>query len=442
MSNPFLNLPSVNELLDSPPLRRAVDRLSRNVVVTGVREFLDRLRTEMPPPGELAERIARWLDVQDHSLRPVVNATGVLVSPRWGRAPLADEAVQALAGVAGYCRFEPAETDSEADAAAAVSRPLQELTGAEAAFVVNNNAAAVWLALSALGHGREVVVARSQQIETDGWRLPDAIAASGARVRDVGTITRTRREDIEAALGPQTAMLLGVHVPAAAERDGLATLVSLGRKHGVPVVFDAGWGALTDFAPYGLKDEPLVRECLQTGADLVLFSGDKLVGGPQCGVIVGRRSLVERLQKHPLARALRIDKLTLAGLEATLRLYRALDVAERSVPLLSLLSTPLDNLKNRAERLAPQLRASPLLTSAEAQPCRAALTDDAPPSRTVASWGVALRPAKGSASDLAATLARAARPVLGRVESDTLLLDLRTVFPRDDELLGAPLEPA
>lgn len=456
--NPLRSIPSVNELLESPPLKGLVDRVSRNVVVAGVRSFLDDLRrqvqnaaVEIAPASvtELAERVARRImESEPVPLQPVINATGILLHTNLGRAPLAEEAVEAIAAVArDYANLETdLATGKRSRRTAAVEGLLRELTGAEAALVVNNNAGATMLVLAALASGREVVVSRGQLVEIGGsYRLPDVMAASGAVLREVGTTNKTRIEDYERAIGERTAALMLVHpsnfvVTGFAESVDLAALVELGRRRKVPVVHDIGSGALIDFARFGLQGEPAAPESVRAGADVVLFSGDKLLGGPQCGVVLGRKPLVAEMEKHPLARALRVDKLTLAALGATLRLYRAPEQALRAVPLLHLLNTSVENLKGRAERLAPQIAAAKAAASAEAVPGAAYLGGGSVPSQQLATWCISIEPAGRSVDELAAALRAGNPPVVGRVQQDRLLLDLRGVPPRRDQDLVAAIE--
>ena len=459
MANPVLrNIPSVSELLDSPPLRGLVDRVSHNVVTSGIRTFLENLRRDVqsaaaeitvPSAGELAEKIADWIVREDKPLlRPVINATGILLHTGLGRSPLSKEAVQAIADSAsGYVSLEVnLETGERSRRILAVEKLLRQLTGAEAAAAANNNAAATLLTLSAIAAGREVIVSRGQLVEIGGsYRLPDVMSASGVRLREVGTTNKTRIGDYEAAITSDTAALLRVHtsnfrIVGFTEEASLDELVSLGRKHQLPVIDDVGSGALIDFSRFGVGDEPVVGDSIRAGADLVLFSGDKLLGGPQCGIIVGRKALVERITKHPLMRAMRIDKLALAALGATLRLYRDPQAAEQSLPLLTLLSTPLANLKNRAERLAPQLAALPAVAAAEPLASTTFLGGGAVPAQEIPTWCVALRPARGNADVLATGLRTGPKAVFGRVHKERLLLDLRSVFPHQDQELVLAVE--
>ncbi len=449
MQNVFRNIPSVNELLENPQLRQLVDRANRTVVVSGVRSFLENMRQELkdatadvhvPTPAELAERIAKWIQTdQTPTLRPVINATGILLHTGLGRAPLAQEAIKAMADVSGgYASLEvDLASGKRSQRMQAVSKLLIELTGAEAAFVVNNNAAATMITLSTVAAGKEVIVSRGQLVEIGGsYRLPDVMQQSGARLKEVGTTNKTRIDDFRNAIGRETAALMRVHtsnysIVGFTSQPTLAELCDLARRRNVPLIDDIGSGALIDFAEYGITDEPLVTESIKTGADLVLFSGDKLLGGPQCGIIAGRANLIEQIAAHPLARALRVDKMTLAALAATLRLYQDPTEAKREIPLLALLSTSLENLQNRAERIAPQLAAGALVESAEAVPGTSYLGGGSVPGQQIETWCVAISP-KMSVDRLAAALRTGAVPVVGRVSQDRLLIDLRTVLPHED----------
>jgi L-seryl-tRNA(Ser) seleniumtransferase len=337
----------------------SVDELSRDLddplAVAGARAVLERAREEIragADPGDLRERLREELErVRRPSLRRVLNATGVLVHTNLGRAPLADAALERVRDAAGYSNLElDLSSGSRGSRHDHLAPLLRRLTGAEAALVVNNNAAALLLALAALADGREVVVSRGELIEIgDGFRIPEVLAGSGARLVEVGTTNRTRAADYERAIGPETALLLRVHpsnfrVVGFAERPRLEELAAVARRHGVPLVDDLGSGALVE-----VDGEPTPADALAAGADLVCFSGDKLLGGPQAGILAGRADLVERLRRHPLQRALRPDKLTLAALEGTLAL--SLDRPDE-IPLLRMLREPAEAVRARAERLA------------------------------------------------------------------------------------------
>lgn len=452
-NNVFKNIPSVNELLENPQLRNLVDKVSHHAVVSEVRTFLDGLRDELkstaeeihvPAASELAEKIAKWIVREQRArLQPVINATGVLLHTGLGRAPLAQIALEEVAAISGgYASVEIDLISGErGQRISAVEKLLCELTGAEAAVVTNNNAGATLLTLAALSAGHECVVSRGELIEIGGsYRLPDVMAASGAILREVGTTNKTRISDYENACGEETAAFMRAHtsnyrIVGFTQAPTLAELVDLSRAKGIPFIDDIGSGALIDFSQYGLDEEPMAVDSIKAGADVVLFSGDKLLGGPQCGIVVGRRKYIDRLLKNPLMRALRVDKMTLAALAATLRLYRDPQQALQQIPLLSLVSTSIQNLQNRAERLAPQMASSEAVATAEAVPDKAQLGGGSVPAQEIPTWCIALT-AQGQSIDRLAEALRNGKPaVMGRVNRDRLLLDLRSVLPEQDQLL-------
>jgi L-seryl-tRNA(Ser) seleniumtransferase len=408
------DLPSVDELARGSDDPLAVD---------AARTVIARAREEIragADPGDLERRLADELAAaRAPHLRRVINATGVIAHTNLGRAPLAAEALEYVREAArGYSNLE---YDLAAGARGSrqdhVTPLLRRLTGAEAALVVNNNAAAVMLALAALAEGREVLVSRGELIEIgDGFRIPDVLARSGARLREVGTTNRTRAADYELAFGPETALLLRVHqsnfrVVGFTERPTLAQLSQVAQSHKVPLVDDLGSGALAD-----VGDEPTARESLAAGADLVCFSGDKLLGGPQAGIVVGRADLVERLRRHPLQRAVRADKLTLAALEGTLALH--LD-APRRIPVLRMLREDASSVRRRAERLAGLVGGAVEETVARAGGGALPLTE-------LPSYACAVE------EELAAKLRTVEPPVVAVVRDGRTLLDCRTIS--DDEV--------
>ncbi|MGI6655587.1 MAG: L-seryl-tRNA(Sec) selenium transferase [Desulfobulbus sp.] len=372
----------------------------------------------------------------------VINATGIIVHTNLGRSLLPGDALDAIYQVsASYSNLEfDLASGSRGSRYSHVEEVLTELTGAEAALVVNNNAAGVLLALETLARGREVPVSRGQLVEIGGsFRIPDIMQRSGARLVEVGTTNRTHLDDYEQAITDETAMLLKVHcsnyriigfTKEVANRD----LVDLAHRYGLVVMEDLGSGCLIDLAPYGLVGEPTVQAVVASGVDLVTFSGDKLLGGPQAGIILGKKELIDKLKKNPLNRALRIDKLTLAALESVLRLYLDPDRAVREIPTLALLTLPEEVVRERAETLCRQCRELlGELCAFEVLPSHAQIGGGALPAQDVASWAVALQnPRRLSISRLEGALRRAALPVIGRLEHQRLLLDMRTVA--DDEL--------
>jgi L-seryl-tRNA(Ser) seleniumtransferase len=403
------DLPSVDELA-----RSSVDPLA----VDAARVVIERARAAIKAgedPGDLVEQLSTELaSARRPALRRVVNATGVIVHTNLGRAPLAAEAIARLTEVArGYSNLEyDLAAGTRGSRQAHVAGILRRLTGAEAALVVNNNAAAVMLALAALAEGREVLVSRGELIEIgDGFRIPDVLARSGARLVEVGTTNRTRAADYEAAVGPETALFLRVHqsnfrVVGFTEQPRVEELAATARRRGLPLVDDLGSGAIAD-----LGDEPTARQSLAAGADVVCFSGDKLLGGPQAGIVVGRAELVERLRRHPLQRALRADKLVLAALEGTLALH--LDAPER-VPVLRMLREDDASVRARAERLAG-------LVGGEVEQTVARVGGGALPLAELPSFACAVE------EELAAPLRAGEPPVVGIVRDGRLLLDCRTL---------------
>src|SRR5436190_3593007 len=409
------DLPSVDELAGDGRLAGAAPR---PLLVSAARSALARAREELragAEPGDLVERVESELAAaRGARLRRTINATGVIIHTNLGRAPLAWEALERLNTVAGgYSNLEydlgEGGRGSRQDHAAPI---LRRLTGAEAALVVNNNAAAVLLALAALAEGREVLVSRGELIEIgDGFRIPDVLARSGARLREVGTTNRTRAGDYETAVGPETAVILRVHqsnfrVVGFTEQPRLEELAQVAQSHKLVLVDDLGSGALVE-----IGDEPTARASLAAGADLVCFSGDKLLGGPQAGVIAGRADLVERLRRHPLQRALRADKLTLAALEGTLRL--ALERPDE-LPVLRMLREPAESVRARAERLAE-------LVGGEVEETVARAGGGALPLAELPSYACAVE------EELAEPLRGGELPVVGIVRDGRLLLDCRTL---------------
>jgi L-seryl-tRNA(Ser) seleniumtransferase len=418
------DLPSVDQLA-----RRSDDPLA----VDAARAVIARARDEIrggADPGDLGLRLQQELAAaRAPRLRRVINATGVIVHTNLGRAPLADEALRRVHdAAAAYSNLEydlgKGARGSRQDH---VTPILRRLTGAEAALVVNNNAAAVMLALAALAEGREVLVSRGELIEIgDGFRIPDVLARSGARLREVGTTNRTRAADYERAIGPETALLLRVHqsnfrVIGFTEQPSLAELVQVARAHEVPLVDDLGSGALGDLA-----DEPTARASMAAGADLVCFSGDKLLGGPQAGIVVGRAELVARLRRHPLQRALRADKLTLAALEGTLALH--LDAPER-IPVLRMLRDDEHAVRARAERLAD-------LVGGEVEQTVARAGGGALPLAELPSWACAVE------EELAARLRAGDPPVIAVVRDGRTVLDCRTIAEEEVDEVAAAIRAA
>jgi L-seryl-tRNA(Ser) seleniumtransferase len=450
MSDPRRTLPSVHELLDLAAVQALTEQTPRAVVTEAVRAALATARaTPSRAPAndaawvtEIAQRVA---DGDRPTLQPVLNATGVVLHTNLGRAPLAAAAIDAIAEVARG--FSSLEYDLVAGARGSrhvhCAALLRELTGAEDALVVNNCAAALVLALNTLADGREAIVSRGELVEIGGsFRVPDIMAKSGATLVEVGTTNRTHADDYRRACSARTGAIVRVHrsnftvegfVAAVPARE----LAGIAADAGVPLVHDFGSGLMIDLAPWGLAGEPTARDAVASGASLVVMSGDKLLGGPQAGIMLGRADVLEAVRRNPLARALRVDKLTLAALHATLRLYREPQRAVREIPALAMLTAPAEAMRERADALAARLRASGV--EARAVPTEATVGGGAFPTARIPSYAIALA---GNATAHDHALRRGAMPVVGRIADGALLLDLRGIAACDDDRLFAATHAA
>jgi L-seryl-tRNA(Ser) seleniumtransferase len=453
MISPYRNLPAVEAVIQLLQQRLDGHQLPQALIADAARAEIEAARraisagADAPALEELvAGAQARANASAAPSLRPVINATGVIIQTNLGRAPLSAEALQAMREVgAGYSNLEyDLATGERGSRAVHLAALLCRLTGAEAALAVNNNAAAIVLALSALAAGREVVISRGQAVEIGGgFRIPDVLRQSGAILVEVGTTNRTYARDYAAAIGERTALLMRIHtsnfkLTGFVYETPLAELAALARERGVATLDDLGSGTLLPTAPYGLAAEPTVQESVAAGADLVTFSGDKLLGGPQAGLIVGRADLVARLRQHPLARALRVDKATLAGLEATLLAYLQ-GRATETIPVWRMIAATPAALRTRAEHLAAAIRAGSKSGTAEAgvlvgvADCKSAIGGGSLPGETLPSYAIAIETARPD--ELARALRRARTPVIGRIAAGRLLLDLRTVLEEQEAAL-------
>jgi L-seryl-tRNA(Ser) seleniumtransferase len=432
-------------------------RWSHEAMVRAARDAIDALRArirdgDVPAAQDCSETAVaraaaqRLEEISAPRLRRVVNATGIVLHTNLGRARLADEAVEAMRlAASGACNLEyDVARGARGDRDSLVEEHLCALTGAEAATVVNNNAAGVVLALHSLARGREVVVSRGELIEIGGsLRIPDVMEASGAVLREVGTTNRTHPADYRRAIGPNTALLMKIHtsnyrIVGFTSAVELAELAALAREHdGVAVVEDLGAGAIVDLREYGLAGEPVVAERLAAGADLVLASGDKLLGGPQCGIVVGRAALVERLRRNPLRRALRCDKTTLAALEATLRLYRFAPDVARAIPTLRYLRRPAEELERVGAEALPLLRAALgdgwqvelVVSTGEAG-------SGSWPGVRIESRAIAVRASGLGAAQIERRFRLSDPAIVGRIAGDTFLLDLRLIDDAQDLVPG------
>jgi L-seryl-tRNA(Ser) seleniumtransferase len=446
MSDARRALPAVGTLLAMPGVQNLTERTSRSLVTDAVRAVVDRARHDpvnVPANNDgwyemIREEVARR---EQRSLRPVFNVTGVVLHTNLGRAPLAREALEAIASTAaGASNLEYDLASGERGSRYVhCADLLRELTGAEDALVVNNGAAALVLALNTLAEGRESIVSRGELIEIGGsFRVPEIMAKSGTTLREVGTTNRTHADDYRRAIGAQTGAIVKVHrsnfeVRGFVAEATLRELSPMARKANVPLIMDLGSGLSLSLDEYGLRGEPTVPEAVAEGATLVVMSGDKLLGGPQAGILVGTRQAVEACRRNPLTRALRVDKLTLAALEATLALYRDPARAVRDVPVLAMVTASPDSIRDRAERVAAQLRTAGV-------PCdvvesEAAVGGGAFPTARLASAAVALL---GKAADVEWKLRSAPEAIVARIGDDRVLLDLRSLMPdRDQDLVVA-----
>ena len=442
----FRSLPSVDSVMAIPAVASAAAGYRRDLVVNIVRQHLDRARQEIrlggsaPAAVALAESVCREMaSLARREPRRVINATGVIIHTNLGRAPLSRSAIEAMVeAAAGYTDLElDMETGRRGSRQAHLQSLLRQLTGAEAALAVNNNASALLLGLSALSAGKEVIVARGEAVEIGGgFRIPDVLKQSGATLVDVGATNRTYARDYAEEITENTAALLKVHTSNFRVEGFTASvepgeLVELGQQRGIPVLHDVGSGSLLATEDYGLAHEPTPQESIAAGVGLVFFSGDKLLGGPQAGIVVGSGELVSRLERHPLARAVRIDKASLAGLTATLLHYLRQE-AESEVPIWRMIGSSEEALKERAMRWNALLEGD-----AQVAPGRSAIGGGSLPGETLPSWVLSLNcfETTGGAEGVMERLRQGNPPVVARIDEDRVLLDPRTVLPEEDEAL-------
>ncbi len=454
--NPSLlrKIPSIDVLLQRAGEAGLIDEFGREQVLKTAQQVLAQIRRAVREgdPGDLSEsdltpdillaEVGSELQKKlSSSLRNAVNATGIIMHSGLGRALLPEAALAAIADAGhGYCNLAlDLNTGRRGQRDIHVSGLLRELTGAEAATIVNNNAAATVVILNTLAKGKEVIVSRGQLVEIGGsFRLPEVMETSGAVLREVGTTNKTHLRDYENAVGPTTGVILRVHhsnyrIIGFAEEPGIAELVALGRKHNVPVVDDLGSGALVDLREFGLETEPLVRESVAAGADLVCFSGDKLIGGPQSGIIVGKTESIQRIKKNPLVRAFRCGKLTLAAMEATLKLFANPARLRESHPVYRMLGASMDELSRRARRLKNSLkRGLHARVEVSVEDGGSEVGSGSVPAETLPTKLLAVRPAGLSPDEFGRRLRLHAPPVFTRIHDDRVLFDLRTIQPDED----------
>jgi L-seryl-tRNA(Ser) seleniumtransferase len=454
-------IPSLDALLREPAADALVREYGHQAVAAAGRLVLDEVRAEIHrgapdgpaptlSPAALIDRLKdRLCQKFRPSLGPAINATGIIMHSGLGRAVLSEDAAEALLAVAhGYSTLAlDLETGRRTSRDRHVEGILRELTGAEAATVANNNAAATVVVLNTLARGKEVIVSRGQLVEIGGsFRMPDVMKTSGAILHEVGTTNKTHLRDYEEAIGETTGAILRVHhsnyrIVGFAEEPGIGELVELGRKKGIPVVDDLGSGALIDLKEFGLATEPLVQASIRAGADIACFSGDKLIGGPQSGIIVGRTECIQKIKKNPLARAFRCGKLSLAALEATLKLFLAPEVLRERHPIYRMLGWSPEELGRRAKKVAASLKKS---LSADirvtVEDSASQVGSGAVPVETIPTKVLAVASPSLSADELAAKLRRLTPPVFARINKDAVLFDFRTIQPDEDAIIEHALK--
>ncbi len=451
------HIPSIDEILRSERMETEIAVHGRQQVAAAIKTCVEEIRSEVlnnkaeTAAGkevlldEIYRRVnGRLAAAGEMSLRKAVNGAGIVLHTGLGRARLAEAAVRNIHDIiSGYCTLAiDAETGMRGHRDVHCTSLLCELTGAEDATVVNNNAAATMLILNTLANGKEVIVSRGQLVEIGGsFRMPDVMEQSGAILREIGTTNKVHLKDYKQAINDNTGAILHVHqsnyrIMGFFSEPSIEELTELGREHGLPVIDDLGSGALIDLSIYGLEKEPMVQESVKAGADVICFSGDKLIGGPQSGIIVGKKAVVERVRKNQLARAFRIGKMTIAGLEATLRLFRNREALERDHPFYRMLALPMEGLKARAERVADLIRES-VGDAVEITVCEseAQVGSGSVPTETVASIVLSIRPSGMSAAECARRLRNAKPAIVPRVQKDAVLLDFRTISPDEDEVV-------
>ncbi len=457
-NSPFRQLPSVTRLITHEALRPIMAQWPQSLVVEAIRKELELLRGQLASgqqtdcdPVTIAERVGACLAMDSAAqLRPVINATGIVLHTNLGRAPLAEvAALAAYEAARSYCNLE---LDLAAGNRSSRPKPIRELlmrlTGAESATVVNNCAAATVISLRALASGKEVIVSRGQLIEIGGgFRIPEIMAVSGAVLREVGTTNITRVADYEKAIGTNTGLLMRVHpsnyrVRGFTETPSLEEMVALARKHSLPIIDDVGSGAMFDFALFGLPGEPVVPQSVAAGADLVLCSGDKLLGGPQAGLIVGKKNLIDKIEEDPLMRAFRLDKMSLAALEATLRLYLNLQLAQAQIPTLQMLSLPADLLRNRVKVFVEKLKGANVLAEVQTYDTQSFVGGGSLPDLPLPASVVAIKSKHWSEEAFAKRLRCGNLSVVARIHDGQVCFDLRTVFASQEDALATAIVTA
>lgn len=450
-------LPKVDLLLKEEKIQKLCEAYGRGLVVDCIREALDKVRALavakdvdaaehcLEDFGSVVEKYVQ--QAEELSLKKVCNATGIILHTNLGRAPLGKVQMDAvLQAMEGYSNLEfNLESGKRGKRWTHYADLVSKITGAEAAIAVNNNAASLTLIFSALAKGKEVIVSRGESIEIGGrFRIPEVVEQSGAKLKEVGTTNRTRISDYENAINENTAALLKVHtsnykVVGFTEEATLEELVELGKKYSLPVIMDLGSGVLVDLEKYGLAHEPTVQEQVKRGADLVCFSGDKLLGGPQAGIIIGKKAYVQAVENYPLMRSLRLDKCAIASLSATFKEYTDEDRAVKNIPVLAMISKPLEALKEQAEDLAATLKTGKEDAEILVEASLSMVGGGSLPGETLASYAVTIRPKNRSCETLAEAMRAFSMPVIAHIKNEKVWLDMRTVTAKEAEQIAKDL---
>lgn len=446
----FRKIPKTDILLEQEPMRRLAGEYGRDVLTGVLRQVLEEARRDisLADSREQAEEILRSIpgttekrvsDLFAPHIRKVINATGTILHTNLGRAPMSASQAERIAGLAGgYCNLEyDLETGCRGERYAHIEELLCRITGTEAAMVVNNNAAAVMLVLNTLASGGEVIVSRGELVEIGGkFRIPDVMTMSGAILAEAGTTNKTHLRDYENAVTADTRAIMKVHtsnyqIIGFTESVPAEKLRPLADRTGVPLIEDLGSGVFADLSRYGLPHEPTVMEAVAAGADVITFSGDKLLGGPQAGIIIGKKDLIGRMKKNPLTRVLRVDKFTVIALEGVLLAYQSADLAPERIPVLRMISEPADSVKGRAEKLASLLKERISSADITVEASEARTGGGSLPAAVIPSFAVVIRPTAMSTAALERRMRQLPCPVIARIADDAVIMDVRTMEERD-----------
>lgn len=450
----YRNIPKVDVLLEKEEIRNLIEAYGRDTVLEGIRVKTEKLRIYIGQTDSeemavleidnLCQAIETYVKkLHQPNMIPTINGTGTILHTNLGRAPIGEKHMKQVAAIAtGYSNLEyNLSQGKRGERYAHFEELLCKITGAEAAMAVNNNAAAVMLILSALGRGKEVVVSRGELVEVGGkFRIPDVMEISGARLKEIGTTNKTHLSDYEEAITEDTAVLLKVHtsnyrIVGFTQTVPIEELVPLGQSHQIPIVEDLGSGVLIDMSKYGITYEPTVQDSIRNGADVVCFSGDKLLGGPQAGIIIGKKKYIDKMKKNQLTRALRIDKFTASALEIVLQEYLSEDKAIQNIPVLHMMTQSLECVTEKAEKLLEMLQSADIKATMDLQSCESQIGGGSLPLERISSMGITLKPQHMSTVKFETAMRNLEVPIISRIINDEILLDLRTVDEKHFSLI-------